>query len=117
MKNTWKILKHAIGIETKDSTVEIVNSEGQQISNSCEIVEAINEYFVKVDKSLADEIPQSVCSPIANIDKTNTRFEFMEIFASIIVKVIKKLINSKVTRLDGTPNKAMKDSAELKLSL
>ena len=30
MKNTWKILKHAIGIENKDSTVEILSSEGQQ---------------------------------------------------------------------------------------
>ena len=30
MKNTWKIQKHVIGIENKDSTVEILNSEGQQ---------------------------------------------------------------------------------------
>ena len=46
MKNTRKIIKHAIGIENKDSTVEILNSEGQQISNTCEIVEAFNEGFV-----------------------------------------------------------------------
>ena len=111
MKNTWKILKHAIGIENKDSTVEILNSEGQQISNTCEIVEALNEHFVKVGKRLADEIPQSVSSPTANIDKANTRFEFMEISASNIVKVIKKLISGKATGLDGIPNKALKDSA------
>ena len=113
MKNTWKILKHAIGIENKDSTVEIINSEGQQISNTCEIVEAFNEHFVKVSKRIADEIPQSVCSPTANIDKANTRFEFMEISASNIVKLIKKLISGKATGLDGIPNKALKDSAEL----
>ena len=81
MKNIRKILKHAIGIENKDSTVEILNSEGQQISNTCEIVEAFNEHFVKVGKRLVDEIPQSVCSPTANIDKAYTRFEFMEISA------------------------------------
>ena len=88
MKNTWKILKHAIGIENKDSTVEILNSEDQQISNTREIVEAFNEHFVKIGKKLADEILQSVCSPTANIDKANTRFEFMEISVSNIVKVI-----------------------------
>ena len=113
MKNTWKILKHAIGIENKDSTVEILNSEGQQISNTCEIVEAFNEHFVKVGKRLVDETPQSVCSPTANIDKANTRFEFMEISASNIAKVIKKLISGKATGLDGIPNKALKGSAEL----
>ena len=113
MKNSWKILKHAIGIENKDPTVEIVNSEGQQISNTSEIVEAFNEYFVKVGKRLADEIPQSVCSPTAKIDKANTRFEFMEISASNIVRVIKKLISGKATGLDGIPNRALKDSAEL----
>ena len=113
MKSTWKILKHAIGIENKDSTVEILNSEGQQISNTCEIVEAFNEHFVKVGKRLVDEIPQSVCSLTANIDKANTRFEFMEISASNIVKVIKKLISGKATGLYGIPNKALKDSAEL----
>ena len=77
MKNTWKILEHAIGIENEDSTLEILNSEGQQILNTSEIVEAFNEHFVKVGKELADEISQSVCSPNANIDKANTRFEFM----------------------------------------
>ena len=113
MKNTWKILKHAIGIENKDSTLEILNSEGQQISNTYEIVEAFNEHFLKVRKRLADEIPQPVCLPTANIDKANTRFEFMEISASNIVKVIKKLISGKAMGLDGIPNKALKDSAEL----
>ena len=37
----------------------------------------------------------------------------MEISASNIVKVIKKLISGKATGLDGIPNKALKDSAEL----
>ena len=110
MKNTWKILKHAIGIEDEDSTIEILSSDGQQISNTCEIVEAFNKRFVKVGKRLADEIPQSVCSPTANIDKANTRFELMEISVSNIVKVIKKLLSGKATGLDGMPNKALKDS-------
>ena len=42
MKKTWKILKHAIGIENKDSAIQILDSEGQQISNTCEIVKAFN---------------------------------------------------------------------------
>ena len=116
MKNTWKILEHVIGIENRDSTIEILNFEGQQISNTCEIVEAFNEHFVKVGKRLADEIPQSVCSPTANIDKANTRFEFMEIAVSNIVKVNKKLFNGKATGLDGIPNKALKNSTELIVS-
>ena len=37
----------------------------------------------------------------------------MEISASNIVKVIKKLISGKATGLDGIPDKALKDSAEL----
>ena len=113
MKNTWKVLKHAVGIENKDSTIEMLNSEGQQISNTCEIVEAFNEHFVKVGKRLADNIPQSVCSPTAGIDNANTRFEFMQISVSNIVKVVEKLISGKATGLDGIPNKALKDSAEL----
>ena len=42
---------------------------GQQISNTCEIVEVFNEHFVKVGKRLGDEIPQSVCSPTAILIK------------------------------------------------
>ena len=84
MKNTWKVLKHAVGIENKDSTIEMLNSEDQQISNTCEIVEAFNEHFVKVGKRLADNILQSVCSPTADIDNANTRFEFMQISVSNI---------------------------------
>ena len=34
MKSTWKVLKHAVEIENEDSTIEILNSEGQQISNT-----------------------------------------------------------------------------------
>ena len=37
----------------------------------------------------------------------------MEISVSNIVKVIKKLLIGKATRLDGIPNNALKDSAEL----
>ena len=49
MKNTWKILKHAMGIENKDSTFEILDLEVQQILNTCEIVEAFNEHlFLKL---------------------------------------------------------------------
>ena len=66
-----------------------------------------------VGKRLADEIPQSVCSPTANIDKANTKFEFVEISVSNIVKAIKKLLSGKATGLDGIRNKALKDSAEL----
>ena len=54
-----------------------------------------------------------MCVYTVNIDKANTRFKFMEISASNIVKVIKKLISGKATGLDGIPNKALKDSAEL----
>ena len=42
MKNTWKILKRTVEIENKDSTIKIINFEGQQISNTCELVEAFN---------------------------------------------------------------------------
>ena len=52
IKNTWKILKHAIGIENKDSTVEILNSEGQQVSFTCEIVEHLMSTLLKLVKGL-----------------------------------------------------------------
>ena len=60
-----------------------------------------------------DEIPQSVCSPTANIDNANTRFEVMEISVSNIVKATKKLLCGKAKRLDGMPNEALKDSTKL----
>ena len=40
----------------------------------------------------------------------------MEISVSNIVKVIKKLLSGKATGLDGIPNKALKDNAELTAS-
>ena len=49
-----------------------------------------------------------------NRDSTaGTKFEFMEISVSNIVKVIKKLLNGKATGLDRIPNKALKDKTEL----
>ena len=82
-------------LKTKYSTAEILNSEGQQISITCEIVMST---LLRLLKGFVDGIPQSVSSPTVNIDKANTRFEFMEISVSNIVKVI----NPSCTKVFGT---------------
>ena len=54
--------------------------------------------LLRLLKGFVDGIPQSVCSLTVNIDKANTRFEFMEISVSNIVKVI----NPSCTKVFGT---------------
>ena len=53
LKGTWKILKQAMGQESKSSTRENVIHKGCEISDKKEIANICNEHFVSVGKRLA----------------------------------------------------------------
>ena len=50
---------------------------------------------------------------VSDINKPNITFKFREITLPEVISVLKKLLNGKATGIDGIPNRALKDSAEL----
>ena len=72
-----------------------------------------NEHFVSIGDKLARSIqPGNEQFPTAHIQPATVKFRFKPISVLQVTKVIKKLVNSKATGIDGIPNKALKECAE-----
>ena len=52
-------------------------------------------------------------SPTASIQRVLTKFEFQQITAAQITKVVQRLVNRKATGIHNIPNKVLKDSVHL----
>ena len=86
LKGTWKILKQAMGQESKSSTIEKVIHKGREISDKKEIANIYNEHFVSVGKRLAVNIPDTGESPNAHIRPTSSRFVFHKVMTFQVEK-------------------------------
>ena len=64
MKDTWKVLKHAIKQPCKSSNIEKIQHMGNEITDTKIIAEVCNEHFATTGKKLADEIVQLVTHPL-----------------------------------------------------
>ena len=115
MKGTWKILKQAMGQESKSSTIEKVIHKGCEISDKKEIANICNEHFVSVGKRLKVNIPDTGESPTAHIKPTSSRFVFHKVMTFQVEKAMKKLIKikSKATGIHNIPNMILKDSCQV----
>ena len=113
LKGTWKILKQAMGQESKSNTIEKVIHKGCEISDKKEIANFCNEHFVSVGKRLAVNIPDTGESPAAHIKPTSSRFVFHKVMTFQVEKAMKKLIKSKATGIHNIPNKILKDSCQV----
>ena len=111
LRNTWKILKQAMGQGNKTNTPDKIFYNNQEISEDNEKAKVCNEHFIAVDQKLAEDIPLTDESPIANITPAKTKFKFGCITVAQIENVIKRLINNKATGMNGIPNKILKDNS------
>ena len=72
----WKSINNIVKYKRKSSSLpsKIITSDERDISNSCEISNAFNDYFSTVAKSLSDNIPIPSktydCSPSTLIKNT-----------------------------------------------
>ena len=53
LKNTWKVLKHAIGKETKNESIDKISKDGKIITELTDISECCNDHFVSIGQKLA----------------------------------------------------------------
>ena len=113
MKGTWKILKQAMGQESKSSNIEKVIHKGCKISDKKEIANICNEHFVSVGKRPAVNIPDTGESSTAHIKPTNRRFVFHKVMTFQVEKALKKFIKSKAAGIYSIPNKILKRSCKV----
>ena len=114
MKNTWKILKHAIGRTHKTVGIDKVSMEGIEITDKKQIAERCNEHFVSIGQKLASDIENTDAhSPIAHMKPVKAKFSFKPISVHQVIRIIKKLLNSKATGIHGIPNKTLKETADI----
>ena len=53
LKNTWKILKHAIGKETKNVSIDKISKDGKIITDPIDIAACYNDHFAFIGQRLA----------------------------------------------------------------
>ena len=91
LRNTWKILKQAMRQGNKTNTPDKIFYNNQEISEDNEKAKVCNEHFIAVGQKLAEDIPLTDESPIANITPAKTKFKFGCITVAQIENVIKDL--------------------------
>ena len=57
--------------------------------------------------------PAADLSSTVNIPKTQNRFKLTQITTAQIIKIVKKLVNSKATGVHNIPSKVLKDSIDI----
>ena len=114
IKNTLKILKHAIGRNHKTMGTDKINMEGTETVDKKQIAERCNEHFVSVSQKLASDIENTDAhSPTAHMEPVEAKFSFKPISVPQVIRIIKKLFNSKATWIHGIPNKTLKETADI----
>ena len=114
MKNTLKILKHAIGRTHKTVQIDKVSMEDTEITDKKQIAERCNEHFVSIGQKLASGIENTDAdSPTAHMKPVEAKFSFNPISVPQVIRIIKKLLNSKATGIHGIPNKTLKETADI----
>ena len=59
IKNTWKVLKQAMNISKKKSTISKIRFENQVVENPSDISNIFNSYFSTIGENLASNIPRT----------------------------------------------------------
>ena len=90
LKNTWKVLKEAIGQNDKTCSVDKIVVDDTNQTDKAKIADAFNNHFVSIGEKIANSIEDCNESPTANIQRVQTKFEFQQITAAQITKVSSK---------------------------
>ena len=113
LTNTWKVLKEAIGQNDKTCSVDKIVVDDTNQTDKAKIADAFNNHFVSIGEKIANSIEDCNESPTANIQRVLTKFEFQQVTAAQITKVVQRLVNGKATGIHNIPNKVLKDSVHL----
>ena len=104
-------MKEAIGQDDKTCSVgKIVIDDDTNQTDTAKIADAFNNHFVSIGEKIANSIECCNESPTANIQRVLTKFEFQQIKAAQITKIVQRLVNGKATGIHNIPNKVLKDS-------
>ena len=87
-KNTWKVLKQAIGHTNKSIQTEKIDDGTKVIATNVETVEACNMHFVSIGEKISRETSPIEMFHTGHIPVTNARFQFH----GIAVNQVKVLI-------------------------
>ena len=90
-KQTWKILKRALGRGNKSAVIEQIIFNDQVLNEKQDIAEACNQYFASVGNKLTDQIQPSQDNPIRHISVGKERFQFKQIKPAKVNTVLGKL--------------------------
>ena len=71
LKNTWKIIKHAIGQSSKATQIDKISCNGEVTTNKTKISEILNEHFVKIGERLARQAQSSDTEPTDYVPKAD----------------------------------------------
>ena len=79
LKNTLKILKHAIGKETKNVSIDKISKDGKIITDPTGISECCNDHFASIGQRLAANIKNTESSSTDFVEKVmvNTKFDLI----------------------------------------
>ena len=113
LKKTWQIMREAMGQGGKISSADKVIVDGITVTDKEQIPDIFIDHLVSVGSKIVDTIPATDLSPTVNIPKTQNRFKLKQITTAQIIKIVKKLVNSKATGIHNIPNKVLKDSIDI----
>ena len=109
LKNTWKILKHAIGKEIKNVSIDKISKDGKIITDPIDIAECCNDHFASIGQRLAANVKNTESSSTHFVEKAtvNTKFDFKLINAVEVYNKLKTLDKNKATGIHNIPDKVL----------
>ena len=111
MKKTWSTIKAIFNKSNSQTDLPTYfQQDGVKISNSTDIANGFNDFFVKIGPSLAQNITQPVNSDFKRFLKKPTQkvFQFQSIQSSDVIKAIDSLKNKSSYSHDRLSNKMLK---------
>ena len=90
LKNTWKVLKEALGQNDKTCSIDKIVVDDTNQTDKAKIADAFNNDFVSIGEKIANSIEGCNESPTANIQRVLTKFEFQQITTAHIKKSCSK---------------------------
>ena len=116
-KKTWKLINSLLGRQNKGNRVNELNIDDHIITDSKEMSEAFNDFFINIGPNLASELDDTQSTNNINtfLDKCNSQtiFKFSKIPVENVLLELKALNISKSTGLDGIPAKLLKIASEI----
>ena len=104
VKKLWRIIKQLLGTNKKKSKINEINGK----TDSADMAEQINQFFINIGPDLARNIPDSLLDMDLSFKGNHALFKFSEISVDDVVKNIKRISSNKSTGVDGVPIRFIK---------